>query len=254
MTPFRLEFCEAFPALDNTLPFSHDTPGMDDSRLKRSYLETLTTSDLVKLADRYAIDIPPDLDRVFIIEELLDLETELDFGREAESSLVETGIPEPVPLPKQYNITFIEIMIRDPLWVFVYWEIKTYDRALYENAYDFGGYQLKVSPLGVLPPSGVQDPETDASFVVAVENGDTAWYLGFPPSGGRFKVELCVIRGDETLVLAASRPFRLPKMLDPPNSTASGIDENPLIRLSGLDELPVLRNTDRQSRVPRCCE
>jgi hypothetical protein len=221
---------------------------MDDIRLKRSYLESLTTGELIKLADRYAIDIPPDLDRIFIIEELLDLETETGVTREEESPLAEAGIPEPVPLPKQYNITFIEVMIRDPLWVFVYWEIKGHDRELYETASDFGGYQLKVSP------GRTQNPGADASFTVAVENGDAAWYLGFPPSGGRFKVEICAIRGDEALVLAVSRPFRLPKMFDPPNAAVSGIGENPLIRLSGLDDFPVLRNTDRQSRVPRCCE
>ena len=34
----------------------------------RAYLESLTTSDLIKMADNSGIDIPSELDRIFIIE------------------------------------------------------------------------------------------------------------------------------------------------------------------------------------------
>ena len=45
---------------------------MDNSVLTRTYLETLSTSDLIALADDYGIDIPPELNRRFIIAELLE--------------------------------------------------------------------------------------------------------------------------------------------------------------------------------------
>ena len=45
---------------------------MSDMRLSRAHLETLPTADLIALADEYGIDIPENLNRRFIIGELLE--------------------------------------------------------------------------------------------------------------------------------------------------------------------------------------
>jgi hypothetical protein len=216
---------------------------MNVPEFTKPYLETLTTGELARLADRFGIDIPPGLDRIFIIRELLDIEAEAGVWAKKAIPLAERGYLEPVPLPKQYNITYIDVLLRDPLWAFVFWEIKGYDKALYEGAVDFGGYCLKVVPETMPGRAAATD-----SFTVSVGAGDSAWYLGFPPSGGCFKVELCVVRGTETGVLAVSCPFRLPRLLNPPEGDRELL-RNPLIRLSGAGDFPVLRNTDRSSRV-----
>jgi hypothetical protein len=221
---------------------------MDDLRITGPYLETLTTGELIKLADTLGLDIPPGLERIFIIEEVLEFSAERDTEEEEESPLAlkETDFLESAPLPKQYNITFIEVMLRDPLWAFVFWEIKAHDREQYESHPDFTGYQLRVSPLE-LPRYEAEA----ASFAVSVENDDTAWYLGFPPDlAGLFKVDLCVLRGLSGLVLASSDPFRLPKLLRP---SAGTYGEHPLIRLSGADDFQVLHSADRLSRSRRSC-
>ncbi|MDR2020797.1 MAG: DUF4912 domain-containing protein [Treponema sp.] len=219
---------------------------MNDLRITEPYLESLTTKELIELADTLGLDIPPGLERIFIIEELLDFSAEQDEEEESPAVLTEIGFLESVPLPKQYNITFIEVMLRDPLWAFVFWEIKTHDREYYENHSDFAGYQIRVSPLG-LPRHEAEA----ASFAVSVENEDTAWYLGFPPDhSGLFKVDLCALRGGTVLVLASSDSFRLPKLL---HSPAGAYDENPLIRLSGAEDFQVLRSADRLSRSRRSC-
>jgi hypothetical protein len=233
---------------------------MNILRLERSYLESLTTHELVKLADSHGIDIPPGLERSFIIEELLELSYEGKAGvaEKEPPPLAEGRGRESAPLPKQYNITFIEVLIRDPLWVFAFWEINTHDKALHEKVSDFGGYCLKVSPVEGLGRQG--------AFTVSVGIGDSAWYLGFSPSGGSFKVDLCALRGGKALVLAASRPFTLPRLLNSTGNayssggaaaqTVAGIGafRNPLIFLSGLEDFHILRNMDRLSRIPRCCE
>jgi hypothetical protein len=236
---------------------------MNELRLGRSYLESLTTHELAKLADSHGIEIPPGLDRSFIIEAILELEYEGRSGGAGKGSLplTEGRGRDSVPLPKQYNITFIEVLIRDPLWVFTFWEINTHDKLLYEKSSDFGGYCLKVSPM--------EGPGQQGAFTVSVGIGDSAWYLGFPPSGGSFKVDLCVLRGGGAMVLAASRPFRLPKLLnssggayffnekaapEAPKSADTGAFRTPLILLSGLEDFHILRNIDRLSRVPRCCD
>jgi hypothetical protein len=222
----------------------------------RSYLESLTTRELIRMADREGIDIPPDLERVFIIQELLETDS-----LESPPEPKEQGRLSPVPLPKQYNITYLEVLLRDPLWVFAFWEIKKYDRELFENSEDFEGYCLRVSSLGsALSPdrktSGEKTPRSETVFTVSVGVEDTAWYLGFPPQGGEFYVELCVRfrnsrepdrNGTDMFLksLAVSRPFSMPRLFNPPENEETL--KNLLIRLSGAEYFSILRNTERFS-------
>jgi hypothetical protein len=237
---------------------------MSNSSFTRTGLESLTTGELVKLADFYGLDIPPGLDRLFIIEELLEITLEGE-GRGKQSFseeplVTDTGFLESVPLPRQYNITFIEVMVRDPLWAFVFWEIKTFDKEIFEKAPDFGGYYLKVSPW----ESGGNFPRAkgEGVFTVPVETGDTARYLSFPPEGDAEgqkenpqKVELCARRDIEEFVLAVSDPFRLPSLpllpVGPEQEEHCKRYKNPLVRLSGCGDFHILRNPDRFFRLKR---
>jgi hypothetical protein len=241
--------------LDRAIPFSHDILGMDDFSLTRVYLDSLSTNELAALADRYGIDIPPGLERVFIIEELLEIALGDDYEMEKHDAAppVSTDFLESAVLPKQYNITFLEVLIRDPLWAFVFWEIKNHDKERYERSPDFGGYHLKVIPLD----REAAGPKED-SFTVPVGMNDTAWYLGFPPAEGRYRVDLCVLRGNDEVVLAVSRLFMLPRLLNMPLKSGEQnpgnmekVYLNPLAGLSGAGEFPVIRNADRLSRTMR---
>jgi hypothetical protein len=223
---------------------------------KRSYLESLTTRELIRIADREGIDIPPDLERVFIIQELLENDRPEDLPEPEEQSKL-----SPVPLPKQYNMTYLEVLLRDPLWVFAFWEIKRHDKELFENSEGFEGYCLRVSSAEP-PVSGRKTSEeraflSETVFTVSVGTEDSAWYLGFPPQGGEFYVELCVrLRnsrdpdrdGTDLLLksLIASKPFFMPRLFNPSENEETL--KNPLIRLSGAEYFSLLRNTDRFSR------
>jgi hypothetical protein len=224
----------------------------------RSYLESLTTRELIRMADREGIDIPPGLERVFIIQELLENDV-----REKVPEPEERSKLSPVPLPKQYNITYLEVLLRDPLWVFAFWEIKNHDREIFENSGDFEGYCLRVSSTEYVYSSDDKTaaermPSMETVFTVSVGVEDTAWYLGFPPQGGEFSVELCArLRNPRESgrngsyfslkPLAVSRPFSMPRLFNPPENEETL--KNPLIRLSGADYFSVLRNTDRFSRA-----
>jgi hypothetical protein len=217
---------------------------MDEVRPDRSLLEQLSANELTKLADAYGIDIPPDLGRAIIIEELMELFCEdAGSGDMKTQPLEEKKHIDTAPFPRHYNITFIEVLIRDPLWAFAFWEINANDKEWYEHSAGFGGYFLAVSP-------AEGNSAAESAFTVSVGASDNAWYLGFSPStGGLFKVDLCALCGEHREVLAVSRPFRMPLLLNPPEYGAGG--GNALVALSGVEDFSVLRNTDRSSRLRR---
>jgi hypothetical protein len=229
---------------------------MEYIHLVRPYLDSLTTRELARLADSYGIDIPPCLERIFIIEELLDHARAEEEGEGEDGGLAEAPYYlETAPIPRQYNITFIDVMVRDPLWAFVFWEIKEHDRALFEKESEFSGYCLRVIPAG----QGGCAP--DRSYTVQVDAGDTARYLGFsdyPPEGrqgeGGFRVELYVGMGGKSEVLAVSRVFYLPKL---PNQAVlhenAEISRSSLPFLSGANDFRILRNMDRQPYLRCSC-
>jgi uncharacterized protein len=226
------------------------------AELTLAYLESLSTGELIDLAAGNGVDIPPGLERAFIIEELLYLTRDPD-NRDGETEGAEFcdinhhdthhhGFAEFMILPRQYHVTFIDVLIRDPLWAFVFWEIKANDRSLYENAADFKGYCLRIIPLR----EDSMEPDEAASFMVTVNIGDSARYLGFPPEDGRsFKVELCMLNREDRTALAESRPFRLPRQIKlRPDEDLQAVYRNPLAQLSGVDRFSLVHSEDRLLR------
>jgi len=232
---------------------------MEEIPLTRAYLESLATGDLIRMADGLGLDIPDNPDRVFVIEELL--ESSFRDGNESqEQEITDSVITETVPLSKHYNISFIEVMIRDPFWAFVFWEIKTSDEEQFGKAQDFNGYYLKISPLeNPDNPSLDKNSEqkSDGVFTIPVKSEDTARYLGLTNTSGdeiswaeqcQYKVEFCANVGDVETILAISNPVRLPRQPVVPL-------ENQLARLSGYGDFKILRKSERSNRARRpACE
>jgi len=225
---------------------------MDDklqAPVTRHWLECQSTEQLIKLADSYGIDIPPELERIFIIEELLEAgnveEQEISDDIEVSHSYSET-----VQLPKQYNISYIDVIIRDPLWVFAFWEIKKHDRESYESAENFNGYCLRVIPLD---KNGKENKQNENTFTVSIDAEDFCRYIGIVEHSEQdsncYVIQLCVNKDDNLTTIVSSQPFYLPKPYN--NDIIANMSLNPLIRLSGVRELAVIKNTDRQSAVKR---
>ena len=226
------------------------------AELTLAYLESLSTGELIDLAAGNGVDIPPGLERAFIIEELLYLnndpagkggeteETEFHDINYRDSQRHESA--QFMVIPQQYHVTFVDVLIRDPLWAFVFWEIKAHDRDLYENADGFKGYCLRVIPLN---EDNLQ-PDEAGSFIVTVDTGDSARYLGFSQEDGRcFKVELCMLTREDRTALAESQPFSLPRLIKPkPDEDLQAVYRNPLAQLSGIDRFSLVHSEDRPLR------
>ena len=97
---------------------------MKNVNWSRAYLETLSSADLISLADEYGIDIPDDLNRQLIIGDLLEFAEEInDSLTKQESIQISDGTPETsCELPKSYNETRIDAIVRNPVSLFVWWD------------------------------------------------------------------------------------------------------------------------------------
>ena len=68
---------------------------MESKKLDRNYLETLSSAELISIADEYGVDIPDDLNRRLIIGDLLELAEEMNSSAEkTETISVLENIPD----------------------------------------------------------------------------------------------------------------------------------------------------------------
>ena len=99
---------------------------MEKMLFNRVHLDSLSTKELINLAEANGIDIPEGLNRRFIIGELLDLHNEILVDSMAVSDLADTKVfPKKKKLPFTYNETMITALLRDPGWIFVFWDFHT---------------------------------------------------------------------------------------------------------------------------------
>ena len=82
---------------------------MKKNTITRTYLESLSFSDLLALADTYGIDVPDNLNRRFLIGELIDVAKES--GNDSSDMIVTREKDEKESLaerlPESYNVTEI---------------------------------------------------------------------------------------------------------------------------------------------------
>jgi len=122
---------------------------MENKVLSLSYLETLSSADLIALADDYGIDLPDNLNRRFIIGELLDVSSEFEQASESEP-IFEITSQEEEPedngeLPESFNETCISVILRNPVWAFVYWDISEAALKKIEESGRFKNLVLRIS-------------------------------------------------------------------------------------------------------------
>jgi hypothetical protein len=223
--------------------------------LSRAYLESFTSQELFSVAAQLSVDLPESLsNRALIIGEILDAvdeslkPAEAGFGtgagtdragsdKESEyrSRPVQNHKGNPfttVKIPEHYNITYIRALVRDPLWFFVFWEIKMSIAEKLVMMDDFDGLCLRISAL--------KNGKLFSSYTVPVGNSDKAWYLDFPAEGDEFFVEICAQVGGREEALAKTQSFRQPEIL-----AAHNTSENPLALLSGIRDIPILKEKNR---------
>ena len=206
---------------------------MNDEPINRASLEKLSFSDLVKLADEYGVDVPEDLDRRFLIAELLELAEETNNSEDEMIISSEIDNMQPVMLNGNFNETQVSCVLRNPAWLFVFWNLNDNDLARIEEN---PGSSLK---LRICSYESDEDSKPEEAFEVQTTNKTQEQYVLLPKDKKFIKVELVFVNGGAGEVIAFSPVISIPQGASIVNDLQPGREEDfsPVIELSGIKEL-----------------
>lgn len=208
---------------------------MEKVPLTRTYLETLPFSELVKIADEEEIDVPLDFNRNFLIEEIIEVQEELK-ETEHDDMIIseeETETKEEELVPRAYNSTEVEMVLRNPAWAFVYWNISDSDRVSLEKAF-VSQMRLRVNSF-----SEKNQEKPDEFFEIQISKEDNGQYVLLPQNKKFFRVDLIFNLDNFVDILASSKILEKPKGSERFTSLQPGKIENisEIMKLSGMEEL-----------------
>ena len=211
---------------------------MEAKFLSLQYLETLSSADLIALADDYGIDIPDDLNRRFIIGELLEVAQEImqDESSEAEE-MVEGKIrmSHEEKLPTSFNETQISVILRNPAWAFVYWDISEADIKKIQASDKFKHLILRTSYF-----DSEESKTPLSSFEVQIQLSEREQYI-LIEAGKRFmRIDLVLNFADGTTDnLCVSRRIALPEIPEIFKKAFPGqdVDMPEILEVSGMKKL-----------------
>ena len=206
---------------------------MNEDTINRASLEKLSFSDLVQLADEYGVDVPEDLDRRFLIAELLELAEESN-NREDEMIIAsESDDQQPLVLNGNFNETQVSCVLRNPAWLFVFWNLNSNDLSKIE---DNPACSLKLRICSLNDP---KDLKPEEAFEVQTPSQSQEQYVLLPKGKKFIKVELLCVSGGAGEVIAFSPVVTIPQGASVVNDLQPGREEDfsPVVELSGIREL-----------------
>lgn len=208
---------------------------MEKVALSRAYLETLSFSELVKIADDEGIDVPEDFNRNFLIAEILEVYEDL-VKTETEEMIISEEEVEPREeelVPRAYNSTEVEMLLRNPVWAFVYWNISDSDRISLEKA-SVSQMRLRVNSF-----SEKDQIKPDEFFDIQISKEDNGQYVLLPQDKKFFRVDLLFNLDNIVDILASSKVLEKPKGSERFALLQPGKIENisEIMKLSGMEEL-----------------
>ena len=200
-------------------------------KFTRAYLQTLSTDALFALADQYGLFLSSDLTRHLLIGELLDLDDGFTNDENGGDSIAASkDLPE---VAYSYNMTEIQVMLKNPLWFFVFWDFHKRLFTELTEAKDFSFFSLRVHSL---------DPDNSLKSLdffdiqVPAEDRKRYVYVSFDECMHRIDLMAHFTDGREQL-LAQSNIIDMQRKNIPQRLCISQNAVNKVINLSGLASL-----------------
>lgn len=214
--------------------------------MTKERLQSLSYKSLLEIAERDHLAYDEGIEKEVLITLVLDSLEEERRDREKLNNLAvrieatkynvsldeefDFSSSEEINLPERYNETKIMLMLREPTWGFVYWDLKFDVMKKFNSDSDFEGLFLRMIELSdrIYSKEDILD-----FFDIPVNVADRRRYIRFPNEDTFYMVELySIVKDSEKLIcrsniIETSRNYILPTR----DSESSNSDE--LIRLSG---------------------
>jgi hypothetical protein len=210
-------------------------------------LTGLSIEALYTLAEKMGLDLPPGLEKIFVVEAILEAFEEDSQDRKSSGETathieekkycgseldgIDASIDAAPCISNHYNETAIHMIPRDPEWAFVFWDIRDHDLDGICGVSEHAGLFLKVN----LNPD--VDGQVQDSFDVPVGNDDDHWYLQLPEPDMAYRVDLYARCGSKHVLLARSNCIHTPRAFMSDNLEDMDEMAAELAVLSGLDRI-----------------
>jgi uncharacterized protein len=224
-------------------PSALDTIGciLHDAIMDLESLSAMSSDSLFDLARSMGLELPPGLERPFVLEEILDLadsslDDEPDEALDAELSkfdatLMPTGKPLTDSLHSiRYNETRFVVLLKDPAWAYLYWDIKADPPTSVEEP-EPRSYLIRVLELAT-PFDPSQNAISWFEFSVSGRDGD--WHVNLPEDGTSYVFELVQIHERRKKLLARSNVISVPRLKQFDDFRQLSEQTQRLYELSGL--------------------
>ena len=200
-------------------------------KFTKSYLQTLSTDALFTLADQYGLFLSSDLTRHLLIGELLDLDD--GFANDEYSGDSIAAATKPHEAAYSYNLTEIRVLLKNPLWFFVFWDFHKRLFTELTEAKDFSSFSLRVHSID---PDDVSKSVDFFDIQVPTEDRKRYVHVSFDECMHRIDLLARFTNGHEQ-VLAQSRIVSMQRRNIPQRLCIPQNAVNKVINLSGLASL-----------------
>ncbi|MBQ9495564.1 MAG: DUF4912 domain-containing protein [Treponema sp.] len=205
---------------------------MTQQKITRIYLETLSFADLLSLADSFGIDVPENLNRSFLIGDLLDAAEENKKQTTSDMVVSSDAVRENIA-PRMYNTTEVEAILRNPAWVFVFWNMSEADSMRLKESETYALF------LRVFASVEKQRTPVDDFYDVQISLSDKSKYILCPAEKQFIYIDLRATVNDSMRVLASTNVLTIPRSsrLCSDMQLHKGKTLSPIMELSGMKEL-----------------
>lgn len=215
--------------------------------MTRERLQALSFEDLLKIADKGNITYLENTDKNDLVtaiadafeedqqerEEMYNLAVRIASTKYDVSLIEELDLPsdDDIEIPEKYNENRMVLMLRDPSWAFLYWDLEEKKRSDIENRPGVQGLFLRIYEMDgpVKSESGIMD-----FFDLPVTLEDSRRYINLPEQDTYYMAELRIQVGESDLQVLQSNIIETSREFIMPSRDNEFDNTDLLIKLSGF--------------------
>lgn len=226
--------------------------------MNRERLEALSDDALRKLAALEGLDVPDDVERILLIDAILEVLEEKQEEQELQNNnliqvsqkkydltLLDLESPREedieTMLPLSYHETKIQFLLRDPYWAYVYWDVKGGSLSALKRELEAEKVLLRVLKHRDMPRDGKHSSSYEVAFDIALGCKDYSWYVNLPVQDAYYSVALVFVSKQHEFVVSQSDVQYVPPVYSLEDLMQStDMKQNSIYQLMELEKLDIL--------------